>query len=513
MFVDSLSNEKVTFKSIEEKIYKSICEEACNYISELLIELDNKIFEEVKKERQYRNKGYTTTSIKTIMGVITVKRRKYLEYDITKEKYIKTRYFLDEVLEMNYLGNISETFTNKILETFVNSESYRNASRMCEELTNMPISHEGIRNIVLKIGKNIQEKEDELEQAIKDEELIPSNQKEIDYLFGETDGTYIRLQGKDKEKEQEKAIAKAEKKLRGKELEEEKERIKKAKYNKEIKFFLLHEGWKKVGANRYSLVNKKIAIRYDAKDLKGNTNAIIKNNYNEDKIKKLIINGDGADWIAKICPISDKSKKIYQRDAYHIEQEIRRVAPKELAEKLSNCFKNKEYDVLKDTVDSIEGLYVTDKEKKKYKRLVKYLEKGLKRYQEQIPDMQAPEGIEYRAMGNAETNIYETFVSKLKKKRKSWSLDGALAVSLIMKAYILKNNVIDSLKEKVQRDTSVKDWIEEIEKKAKINDHYRSKTENRKGGYEYPVRSEVIGLRDKMAFNIGNLNIGNQIIF
>lgn len=517
MYKEMIANVNVKFKGIEEKIYKYVCEIGLEMLRTILEELDNKILQEVKqmKTRDLICHDLVETSIKTKLGVCTFKRRKYYEYTSQKSKkiYKCTRYLLDEILETKFDGMYSEAFVECIMKSFENAESYRMASEICSELTNESISHESVRQIVLKVAAKEIECEKELEKACEKGKLIPSEQKEVKVLFGEVDGLFVRLQGKDKEKIIEKTKEKLERKYTGEELEKEKEKLKSIKIKRELKLGMTHEGWRKIGKNRYMLEGKEYVIGFATpKELSKKMNANIKNKYDVEKIKHLVINGDGASWISKICPSSLKTKKIYQRDSYHICQELRKKLDIEHAEMLEKAFKLKEYECMRDTLESLEGDYIQDaKRYKEYKEAYKYISKGLERYQDIIKEMpEAPEGLEYRNMGNAESNIYQVLSSKLSSKRKSFSLKGALAVAYVMKARILKRNILEKAKEEIKIDNSDEEWIKKLENKARKNKvgKYEGKSEK----YEYPIQSSIQEALPYIANAIGDENIGSYCL-
>lgn len=511
---EMITKVNVKFKSIEEKIYKYVCQIGLEMIKTLLEELDNKILQDVKKmkTRDLICHDIVETSIKTRLGVCTFKRRKYYEYTTEKgkRKYKCTRYLLDEILETRFEGMYSEAFIECILKSFENAESYRMASEICSELTNESISHERVRQIIIKVSETEIENEKELEKACEKGILVPNEQKEIEMLFGEVDGLFVRLQGKDKEKIIEKAKENIEKKYTGEELESQKEKLENTKVKKELKLGMTHEGWRKIGKDRYELEGKEYVIGFDTpKELSKKMNAKIENKYDVEKIKHIVINGDGAGWISKICPSSLKTKKIYQRDSYHICEELRKKLDIEHAEMLEKLFKLKEYKCMRDTLESLEEYYSEDEKRyKEYKETSKYISKGLERYQDVIKELpKAPEGLEYRNMGNAESNIYQVLSSKLSSKRKSFSLKGALAVAYVMKERILKRNILEKVREEVKIDNSDEEWTKELEKKARKNKvpKYEGQIEK----YEYPIQSSIQEALPYLANVIGDENIGS----
>lgn len=63
------------------------------------------------------------------------------------------------------------------------------------ESVNLAISHEAVRDVVVKEGMKIIEKEQEQIMMDKKDKLVPGI-KEIPVLFEEADGLWINLQGK-----------------------------------------------------------------------------------------------------------------------------------------------------------------------------------------------------------------------------------------------------------------------------------------------------------------------------
>ena len=97
---------------------------------------------------------------------------------------------------------------------------------------------------------------------------------------------------------------------------------------------------------------------------------------------------------------------------------------------------------------------------------------GLPRYQDVLKERnqempKAPEGIEYRNMGTQESQIF----SKLKKRfcsgRKAFSEHGANALA---KVCVLNEKFsLEDIETPIPIDTSVEEWIEEIEQQVKTN--------------------------------------------
>ncbi len=146
-------------------------------------------------------------------------------------------------------------------------------------------------------------------------------------------------------------------------------------------------------------------------------------------------------------------------------QEITRDVPKEYRNIIVELINKKEYDKIKAAINGLKNeLGGEYKEIKKLNKLESYLSNDLARYQDVVQVPEAPEGMEYRNMGTQESQIF----SKLKKRfcsgRKAFGIHGANALSKV--CVLSEKFKIDDLEELIPIDTSVEDWIKEIEKEV-----------------------------------------------
>lgn len=126
------------------------------------------------------------------MGEVEYKRAVYLVEEDGEKKYV---YLLDEDMKIETIGKVSVNLVEKALAVAVNIASYRKGAEEITNTTNETISHEGLRDIVLKVGEKMEEKE---EIELYDKEKIVKGTKEIVALFEEADGLWVNLQGKDR---------------------------------------------------------------------------------------------------------------------------------------------------------------------------------------------------------------------------------------------------------------------------------------------------------------------------
>ena len=155
IITDNLSvlENGITFKDIEEKIYKTVCEVACKTMEEVLEHLDRRLMEE-RNTKEVRNKGIKHTCIKTIMGNVEFDRRIYeFKMEDGKTGY---KFLLDEYLQMDTIGHYYSGLVDKVIDN-VCELSFRNTAKNIERLSNQSISHTAVWNITQKLGSIIED--------------------------------------------------------------------------------------------------------------------------------------------------------------------------------------------------------------------------------------------------------------------------------------------------------------------------------------------------------------------
>lgn len=125
------------------------------------------------------------------MEEVEYKRAVYLVEEDGEKKYV---YLLDEDMKIETIGKVSVNLAEKALAVAVNTTFYRKGAEEITNTTNETISHEGLKDIVLKVGEKMEEKE---EIELYDKEKIAKGTKEIVALFEEADGLWVNLQGKE----------------------------------------------------------------------------------------------------------------------------------------------------------------------------------------------------------------------------------------------------------------------------------------------------------------------------
>ena len=422
-----LSNEKINFKSLEEKTFKEIMKLGREIIQEELRQIDKLILDYRDKEI-FVPKDFQSTTIKTKMGEIQITRRRYKMVINGKSKMI---YLLDELLEINDFGLYSQGIVEMVTREIA-KKSYRETAKTISEDTDNALSHTAVRNIVLRLGKKIKEVEKE-KIKLYEEGKIEGN-KESKYVFCEHDGIYIKKQKSKKHK--------CKKRFKEKHF---KKRENKKRNGIELKIAVIHEGREPRYTNDYKLKNKIIVgTASKAKELKKIEDAIIGTTYKEYAIKKVVINGDGADWTGSIV---EGAKEIFQLDMAHIQKKIyMAVSDEEYLKKMQDIVYTEQAKDIFSLIYNYKVELETDNkiaELEKVKELEEYLrnnEKGLQRYQyklgykeEELEEIKE----ELPSLGSEESHMYCVCRNRMKKNRTSWSLEGA---ELLLKVIMSKMN-------------------------------------------------------------------------
>lgn len=393
----SIVEEKlVSFKTLEQKVFRYVCELA-QEITRIMLENYDTELAEGRDKSQYRDKGKRTTTIKTVYGEVAYARRVYqTKLEDGGKAFV---YLLDEAMQMDKIGLISTNLAEKIAMT-VTESPYRVTADIISETCGQSISHGGTWNLIQRLGERINEEED---YAVKQMEAGQAVGKaEIPVLFEEMDGVWLAMQDK------------AHKKMK----------------KQEMKVFTMYEGWD-AQSRESRLVNKAMLAGMEkSSEFHRKREALIEKKYNADEIRQRVLNGDGGSWIKE--PYDPEV--IFQLDRFHIYQEIKRkLKEKEAQKEVTELFEAGKMEEMLEYIriyaDSVDSNDRTDKRSSNAKKLYEYLsnnKEGLLPYQERgikIPEAQP--GIVYKNMGVQENQNCTTITLRMKHRRMRWSENGA----------------------------------------------------------------------------------------
>lgn len=401
----SVTFGEITFKDIERKFFEIGCEIARNLMEEMLKEVD-KDLSKSRNKTELRHKGDKKTTIKTLMGEVTVNRALYKRN--RKDGGIEHIHLLDEALGLDTIGTISPNLVEKILEHSCEM-SYREVADAVSEFTNQRISHQGVWNVVQAAGEKQIEAEKALLKDYENNKL--SGSREVPVLFEEADGLWLSMQKKRREK--------------------------KSKGKKELKIGIIYEGWEKryQSSKEYKTVEKMAFAGYmKPEEFKALRDSAVSEKYNTDEIQYRILNGDGAAWIKNG---HDTETDIFQLDPYHLAKcVIRNVYDKQSRRHIMRWLKAGEFQKVFAKIEELKyecgGLA---SEIKKLEVLETYIRSNIDgilvyKNRDNIALPPAPNGIEYRNLGTMERNV--GIFSKRMKGAKSWSEQGATNLAKII---------------------------------------------------------------------------------
>lgn len=433
MKIISKNNEK--FNEFEEKTYKELMKEGIRRTQDWFRQIDEILLKSRDKEI-LTPKDFKKKTIKCRFGYVEYYRRRYELIINGKKSYV---YLLDEYLEIASIGQYSQSIVDMVMREVV-EKSYRETAKTINEDTQIYMGHTSARNIVLKVAEKIKSIEKEKTKLYDSGELEGTKQKEI--IFCEHDGIYFYLQDKKNNKEK------------------RKERLK-----KEAKIGVIHEGKEARYTNDKQLINKKIvATTGSAKEFKKLVDVEIGTKYDENKIKKIIVNGDGAGWTHSIV---EGEKEIFQLDMAHIQKKIYDTVKDEEYKKMMKeiVYTNKPEEIL----NIIYNYKVELEHDKKEEELNKVIEleeylrnnkEGLLRYQYrlgfEIEDLNKLID-QYPTLGTEESQMYCCCRKRMKRNRTSWSIIGAeamLKVISYVKSNTLKEIITGKMKEKIEEELS-----------------------------------------------------------
>lgn len=424
-----VEEESLTFKDIEEEIYKYVCRIAVDITKKFLTAYDEKLMKERDKSK-YRHKGYKEDHIRCVYGDVPYERVVYETYN--EEGMKEYVYLLDDALRMDTVGKMSLNLVEGIISATAKM-SFRDAAEEINRNTQAGITFQSAWNVVQKIGEKLKEEEAVLIRDYEKDAITGG--KEVPVLFEEADGILLHLQGKDRPEHTS---------------------------GKEIKVSTCYEGWNEQG----ELVGKVMSAGFeDGKTFQKLREAVIKKQYNTEEARLRVLNGDGAGWV-KACEDPDT---VFQLDRFHIYQKILKcVKDREMQKKLKEQYDAGNTEKLLESIQIYADSIATDDEKdnreKKALELYKYLS-GNKAYllsyqhRKGIKIPEAPEGLVYKNLGTQENQNCSVITLRMKNNKGSWSISGGGHMAKILVRFAnrsiwkdilhYRDSVIESEKEAV----------------------------------------------------------------
>lgn len=410
-----LTENEINIKSLEKEFYDYACRLAAEAFANYLESLDQELMKSRDKEL-LRHKGHRKTCIKTLMGEVEYSRAVYQVMDGESEK--KFVYLLDEYVGFENIGFISANLVERIADNICET-SYGQTAKNISSLTGQSISHQGVWNVVQKLGSQIEARENRYIELNKEHKL--QGEKEVAILFEEADGIFVKKQKRYRHK---------------------------GSNSFELKIAIAHEGWKETAPKRFELVNKTVVC-----DITGGTEfnkrkeAVLSSKYNTDEISVRIFNSDGGGWIKKLHDYNDEVQ--FQLDPFHIQKAIRYSDPGgDYSIQVSKMMKEYRFDDLFDYLEAVANSLESKNAEERVRRLLSYLrdnQNGLIPYQKRglnLPKL--PDGIVYKGMGNGEHNMFLVVAKRMKHRGACWSPQGGLKLCKLL-CHKVSNSLVETI--------------------------------------------------------------------
>jgi len=213
--------------------------------------------------------------------------------------------------------------------------TYREVARILNEWTAVSISHTTVGNIVKKVGKAQKEADEELVSELAESTELPKR-KEVNFLYAEADGVFVR--GTEKKK------------------------------NLEVSHAIIYEGWEKNG-DRVSLVSPKVILTTQpAEQFWKEVQAFTVYEYSLEKTQVVTNSDGGAGYTAEHFQATfsqDEHPVLNQLDAYHVFQGLNRAlgaGKSEYKEKIRKAIKERDLDEFTLWLDTYESTLEDAKE-------------------------------------------------------------------------------------------------------------------------------------------------------
>lgn len=410
-----LTENEINIKSLEKYFYDCGCRLAAEAFANYLQSLDGELMKSRDKEL-LRHKGHRKTCIKTLMGEVEYSRAVYQVMDNECEK--KFVYLLDEYVGFENIGFISANLVERIADNICET-SYGQTAKNISSLTGQSISHQGVWNVVQKLGSQIEARENRYIELNEEHKL--QGEREIAILFEEADGIFARQQKRYRRKGN-KAF--------------------------ELKIAIAHEGWKQTAPKRFELANKTVVCDIaNGTEFNKRKEAVLSSKYNTDEISVRIFNSDGGGWIKKLHDYNDEVH--FQLDPFHIQKAIKGSNPGgDYTKQVSCMLKENRIDELFKYLEAVANSLENEKSKEKVRKLLGYLKEnktGLVPYQKRglnLPKL--PDGLVYKGMGNGEHNMFLTVAKRMKHRSACFSPQGALKLCKLL-CHKVSNTLIETI--------------------------------------------------------------------
>lgn len=397
---EQLAEGTLDFAKLERMLFHGMMIVFQQILEDLLEGIDATLAA-IRDVERYELKERKARTLQTLVGEITFSRRYY--WDRQEQEWV---FLLDEQLKLDGHDRVSPGLVALAVTWATKGPSYRDAKERLEELYGAQVlSHEGIRRIVCEVG-------DAIQRERENREIRSEGKRRVDALFIEVDGVNAYLQGGTKDKKRKRH---------------------------ENKVAIVHEGWEVRQSTGktcdYRLVNPMyLTIEGEGESFWEHVRGSIAGVYDRIDEIPVIINGDGASWIAPGAECFGHG--LYQYDRFHIIKELKQ-ALRHRGEHCKEALKAVEANDAEGVLRAVRGALYETSDPDAYEKLKTLCERleghkeALRDYRIRLKEMGFTVAPTWRTMGAAESNM-DKFKNRIGKQGRSWSLRGLTAMLTCM---------------------------------------------------------------------------------
>ena len=402
--MENITEGILDFNTLEQTIFTTMCQTACQLIGMYLQEWDQIIMAR-RDVKEYRLVDTRRSTIKTRMGEVSYSRRYY------KKKAGGYVYLLDEAMGMaGGCGLVSEALAEEIVIECT-EKPFRRAAASINRLTGQAVSPMGVWRVFQQYGERLEGQERRLRELDLCGATGQLGNVESPVLFQEMDDVWLSMQKETRDKAGMPSATGGGK--AGK---------------KPLHVAIAYTGWREGKDGRYATQDKIAYASFGGtKEFAADFEMLLRHRYDMDGVQRRVANGDGAGWISAAAADVDAA---FQLDPFHRSRAVlRAVSDKEGREAIFKAIKEKDvgrvlhviYDMISKAGDAatsekigkLFGYFHSNKD-----NLLTWQERGLG-----LPA--PPDGIVYRSLGVQEASNGDLIALRMKHKKGSWSPQGA----------------------------------------------------------------------------------------
>lgn len=386
-----IAEGKLSLRALEKLAFGLVVVLVLRWLVKLL-EVTDDILMERRDKKRYVNQGLESREVAVQVGTVSFRRRRYWD----RERGCNV-YLLDEALGLRKNQRVGDGLAELAVVEAARGPSYREAKRRLEEIGGGALSHEGIRQLVMKMG-------DRLEENRMRENPKAGSNRLADVAFVVADGLWAALQ------------------------REEKRRV-------EVGVVVAHRGWEvRQGRGEtadYALLKPLyISAVGPGPGLWSLTRRCLAAEHGDIDRTTVVLGGDDAHWIRQGREYF--GRVIYQRDRFHVARDISEALAQlpERGEAALRALRANDVDRLMGELTRGWEQTPAGPAQKRLGLLIRSLERdreSLVDYRERFRLAGRPVSPQWRGLGAAESNI-KLYKHRLAVKGRAWSTRGLRAM-------------------------------------------------------------------------------------